>query len=358
MPHEIAPEQIQAYLRAHGHPGAVLVSLVPLGAGVQEGLKGHGYGKPLCATFTEDGVEKRVVVRTMSADSYGHDRRGDRIGNMTLCYDEFNSIPRHVKALDLGAFARDGRMISIAGGEPFLVTEYVDGELYAHDLRAMAHLSVARPVDVERADALARYLAELHAHPAPRATYRRAIRDTVGSGEGIFGLADGYPDGDRIATRERLEKIELGAVHWRWRLRDHDGRAKRTHGDFHPFNLLFRAGTDLSVLDTSRGGAGEPADDVTCLTINYLFFALDARGRFDGALREIWNVFYRTYLALTRDDVLLELVAPFFTWRALVLASPAWYPDVAPRVRDGLLSFAEKLLAGRTFTPEHVEELL
>ena len=354
----ILPQRVEAYLRAHGHPDAVLTELAPLGTGVQEGLKAHGYGRPLRATFLSGGVQERIVIRTMTGDAYGHDRRSDRLGNMALCFDRFNSIPQHISAFDLGAFSPTGEMISIPAGEPFLVTEYVDGELYAHDLKEMSRCSVARPNDIDRAEALAIYLAELHAERAAPEKHRRAVRDTVGHGEGIFGLVDGYPESDPIATPARLRAIEHAAVDWRWKLRAHGDRARRTHGDFHPFNLLFREGVDLSVLDTSRGCAGDPADDVACLTINYLFFALDERGRFDGALREAWDVFFHTYLSATGDDVLLEVVAPFFAWRALVLASPAWYPDVAPDVRDTILLFAENLLEDRTFTPEQVDALL
>ncbi len=354
----IVPSRIEEYLRNHGHPEAVLVSLAPLGAGVQEGLKAHGYGRPLRATYLESGRARDVVLRTMGPDHYGHDRRADRIGNMTLSFDQFAHIPRHIGAIDLGAFAEDGTMVSIAGGEPFLVTEYVEGQLYARDLKRMAHLAVTSTADLARTEALAHYLADLHAEPATPLEHRRAIRDTVGHGEGIFGLIDGYPPGDPVATPARLRALEHLAVDWRWRLRDYEHRARRTHGDFHPFNILFRDEADFSVLDASRGGAGDPADDVTCLTINYLFFALDERERFSGALRETWDVFFRTYLAATGDDDLLEIVAPFYAWRALVLASPAWYPDVSPSVRDRILRFAERLLAGQTFTPERVDDLL
>jgi len=48
-------------------------------------------------------------------------------------------------------------------------------------------------------------------------------------------------------------------------------RLSQVHGDFHPWNVLFREGVDFTVLDRSRGERGEPADDVTAMTINYIF---------------------------------------------------------------------------------------
>lgn len=355
---QIKPEKVEAYLRAHGYPDAALKDLTPLGDEVQEGLKAHGYGAPLKATFETAERLESLVIRTVGSDPFGHDRRADRMDGVTLAYDTFNHVPRHIRAFDIGTFAGDGSMLSISGGEPFLITEFVEGDLYAQDLKEMGDLAVARTVDLDRAEALARYLAQLHSEPMPEQMYRRSIRDTVGHGEGVFGLTDSYAKSDEVATPARLEAFEHGAVEWRWRLREKAHRSCRTHGDFHPFNLLFRQGCDFSVLDASRGGAGEPADDVTCLSINYLFFALTSRGNFEGALREAWEVFYATYLSTSGDDELLDLVAPFFAWRTLVLASPAWYPNVPAQTRDRLLRFAEKLLDGRTFTPEHVDDLL
>jgi hypothetical protein len=353
----VLPARVEEFLREHGHPGARLIELSPLGA-KDQALKVHGYGRPLAAVFKENGVRREVVVRTMRADPFGHDRRADRLESLALAYDSFGRYPKHVRALELGIIQPDGRMVAVGEGEPFLITEYVEGALYARDLESMSELSVATPLDIDRAEALARYLAELHQERAGEERRRRSIRDLVGHGEGILGLIDSYRTDDPIATPARLRSLEHRAVDWRWRLRELPDRARRTHGDFHPFNLLFREGTDFSVLDASRGGAGDPADDVACLSINYLFFALLHRGRLDGALREAWDVFFRTYFACSHDEDLLDAVAPYYAWRALVLASPVWYPNVDPSVRDRLLTFVERLLDDRDFTPDKVDELL
>ncbi len=354
----IRPHAVEAYLRTRGFDDAQVMSLRPIGASTQEGLKAYGYGRPLRVTFTSQGKTHDRVIRTMSPDPYGHERRADRAAAMVLARDTFASIPQHIHAMDVGAFDAQGNLVCLPEGEPFLVTDFVEGELYAHDLREMQGLSDARPLDLERAQALAQYLARLHAEQVEPSRYVRALRDTLGSGEGVFGLTDAYPSSDRVAPPERLMHIETELVRWRWELRRRSARARRTHGDFHPFNLLFRAGVDVSILDCSRGGAGEPADDVTCLSVNYLFFALAARDELTGPLRTVWDRFWDAYLVATGDDELLEVVAPFFTWRLLVLASPVWYPNVAADVRDRLLRMAERLLAGERFHPASVDELL
>ena len=355
---QVDPLHIEAYLAHRGWPAPTVVRLAPLGADVQEGLKDYGYGRPLRVIFESAGATHQLVLRTMAPDPFGHDRRSDRAGVLLGAFDTFNGIPHHIRALDVGAFAEDGSLCPMARGEIFLVTDYVDGTLYAHDLRALAGEDAPTAIHRARAEALATYLAELHARPAPPEAWQRDLRDTVGSGEGIAGLCDSYPPGHPVATAERLEAIEHAAVAWRWRLRPRSHRARRTHGDFHPFNSLCRDGTDFSVLDASRGGMGEPADDVTCLALNYLFFALVARGRPDGALRTLFDTFLGTYLSATGDDELLEVVAPFFAWRCLVVANPVWYPQVPDALRDRILSFAERLLAGEAFRPDRMEELL
>jgi hypothetical protein len=75
-------------------------------------------------------------------------------------------------------------------------------------------------------------------------------------------------------------------------------------------------------------------------------------------MRTLWERFWGIYLRETGDQDLLEVVAPFFAWRSLVLASPAWYPRERVQTRDALLKFGERLLAGARFDPGRVEEVL
>lgn len=354
----LQPGRIQQYLRGRGHVDATLMTLRPLGCD-DTGVKAYGYGQPLHVTFRDTQGVHDVVIRTMGPDPFGHERRADRVAQMVLAYDTFGRIPGHVVPLDAGTVDGDGSLISMGTGEGFLVTDYVEGTVYALDLEALAE----RPVsdrDRARTTVLADYLADLHREVHPVDEYRRHLRDTVGSGEGIFGLCDNYPLDCAVVGAARLEQIERRAVAWRWKLAPLGRRARRVHGDFHPFNLLFREPAELSVLDCSRGGGGEPADDVTCLTINYLFFGMLQGDEWftSGPCRELWDLFWSRYLTVTGDAELTEVVAPFFAWRALVLASPVWYPDVADRIRNRLLGFAETLLEGAEFDPATVHELL
>jgi aminoglycoside phosphotransferase (APT) family kinase protein len=292
----------------------------------------------------------------MAPDRHGHDRRADRLAVLAEAAADFRTIPQHVRPLDMGTFDAAGHLVPLGLGEPWLLTEFVPGRAYAVDLATVARLERAPAGALERAAALADYLAMLHSQPRTAADHTRHVRDTVGSGEGVFGIADGWPGSHPVADAARLCRIEQAAVAWRWRLKDHAQRARRIHGDFHPFNILFREGNDFTVLDCSRRGAGDPTDDVTCMAINYLFFALRARdASFGGACRELWSAFWDRYLVASGDREMLALVAPWFAWRALVVASPVWYPDVSDGVREKLLGFAERLLSGQRFDPFKLE---
>jgi hypothetical protein len=331
-------------------PGARVVdvqTLAPDRAGADATTKEAGYGLPRRIDIVDAaGARHAIVFRTQAANDFGHDRRSDRADGMLLAFDTFGHVPRHIRALDVGALTPDGDLLSVRKGREFyLITTYAPGRPYADDLRRIAKEGEARPLDLERCTALARYLVSLHAVRGGRAaTYTRAIRDLIGHGEGIFGVIDGYPAGVPAASRERLRAIELRCVEWRWRLKGRPERMTPTHGDFHPFNVVFDEGTDFALLDASRGGAGDPADDVTSMAVNFPFFALDRPEAWRAGLRALWLRFWDTYLAGSGDGELLGCAAPFLAWRALVLANPSFYPHLAAPARDRLLGFVERVL--------------
>jgi aminoglycoside phosphotransferase (APT) family kinase protein len=342
-------------------PGGRLQAVEPLGGEARQavGRKGAGYACPLLVTVADmAGAHHRLVVRTASPDEFGHDRRADRAAELLLAFDTFRAVPGHVRALDVG-FLEHGEARSLAGaGEPYLVTAFAEGALYIEDLRRVAREGVVGTLDLARCDALARWLAALHRdHLDEPAAWRRAVRDLVGSGEGLFGVADAYPPEVPGAPVELLERIERGALIWRWRLRPRSERLCRTHGDFHPFNLVFGEGTRFTALDASRGGKGDAADDVTALTVNYLFFGLLAPTSWRGGLSRLWRRFWDTYIAAAGSGSVLEAVPPYLAWRALVLGSPRFYPDAAPAARAALLCFAARALELPSFDPAAVEAL-
>lgn len=345
------------------YPGCRIDELRVLGADESPSdatRKGTGYGAPVLVRVTDAaGRPHALVFHTARADDFGHDRRSDRAAEMLLSYDTFSRIPQHVRAVDVGVIGTDGRLRSIAdAGELYLLTEWAEGTLYADDLRRIA-IGGAGPLDLVRAEALADYLVMLHGQAGGGpATYTRAVRDLIGSGEGIFGIIDGYPGEVPSAPSGRLRRIEERCASWRWKLRGLESRVARTHGDFHPFNVLFAKDSRIVLLDASRGCSGDPVDDLTALAVNYVFFALDHPGAWRRGLGTLWHRFWLRYFESGGDRNALEVAAPWLAWRALVLANPRWYPGLSARGRDALLGWIERTLESGRLAIDGVDEVL
>lgn len=344
-------------------PGAKLVAARVLGTGEVndsgETTKAVGYGRPIRVLLDRPSVEGGPVERldwvfhTAQPDDFGHDRRSDRAAEMLLAWDTFDRIPRHVRAIDVGLVRDDGGLVSLVGtGEAYFVSRWAEGTPYASDLRRIAQTGVATAEDLRRTGELARLLAAIHGAPGTHpGAYRRSIRDLVGSGEGIAGIADGFDPGTPGASRSRIEAIEQRCLGWRHRLLHGEARLRRTHGDFHPFNILFDDAGAPVLLDTSRGSEGDPADDVAALAINYLFFGVEHRATWPDGLGRLWTRFFDAYAELRSDPAMFEVIAPFFAWRGLVVASPRWYPNMTADDRDRILSFVERVLDAPRFDP-------
>jgi hypothetical protein len=260
LPRHVTPATLEAALRRL-LPGAALLAVEPLGVEPAHAVarKGTGYGRPLKLLVQLPGGERRALVfRTAAPDQFGHDRRSDRLAELALAFDTFDLVPDHVLALDVGAVAPGGLTSLRDAGEPYLLTDFAEGRLYADDLRALVKDDPVA-LDLERARALARWLVRLHAHRLDDAVaWQRSVRDLVGAGEGIFGLVDAYPPGAPGVAPGVLQSLERRALEWRWRLRDRTDRLRRIHGDFHPFNLLFGEGTHRPSSTPAAGPQATP----------------------------------------------------------------------------------------------------
>ena len=350
-------QQLEQYVQQRFGPGVKLQSFGPIGKETDaSAVKGYGYGSPIRLTFRSNGKIHRTVLETMKPGPFGHEHPADRAQALLWDYDSYGRLPRHVPALDVGAFTARGSLFSIAPAREFFVlTEWADGTSYHVDLERLARTGRLLQVDRDRAKALARYLVKIHqVKRRDPDLYRRRLRELIGHGECIMGLTDSYPSRFGFITEELLRTTEEASNRWRWRLRNRAGRLAQVHGDFHPWNVLFRRGDDFTVLDRSRGEWGEPADDVTAMTINYLFFSLRRWGRLHGPFEVLFREFWDRYMADSRDSGVTETAAPFFAFRGLVIASPLWYPRLSLKVRRSIFRFVENVLAAERFDPADV----
>ena len=309
-------------------------------------LKEFGYGVPYEIEFIVEGELKSVILETMRPGGFGHEHFSDRAGILLWQHSAFNRLPRHARSVDVGAFTEDGRLKSLGDCEEFfIVMDMVRGRPYFRDLDTIRERRRLTRLDRQRCLALSDYLIEIHGVKSDEAgLYVRRVRDLVGHGECIMGLCDSYPSALEYISREDLCEIEKRCVDWRWKLKKKAHRLAQVHGDYHPWNVLFRKGTDFSVLDRSRGKWGEAADDVSAMSINYLFYSLRTYGELKGPFKELFSLFWENYLDKTGDEEILEVVQPFFAWRGLVIASPVWYPNLPLDVRVKLFSFTKNVL--------------
>jgi len=324
-------------------------------------LKGFGYGVPYKVELMARGELKKVVLETIRPSGFGHEHFSDRAQVLIWQHSAFNKLPKHVRSVDVGSFMADNSLKSLGGcKEFFIVTEFVEGEPYYLDLERMKAEKKLTELDTERCRTLSDYLVKIHSVKRKdlRLWYVRRIRDLIGHGECIMGLSDSYPLRSEYVDEKFLAEVEKKCIEWRWRIKKKSHRCAQVHGDFHPWNVLFRKGVDFTILDRSRGEWGEPADDLTAMTINFLFYSLQTYGRLEGPFSDLFEAFWTNYLDKTGDEEILTVVQPFYAWRGLVIASPIWYPDLPTEVRDRVFTFIRNILETERFDIRHCNSYL
>ncbi len=327
---------------------------------IGEGVQGAGF---LIEVQTPEGI-KSYVVKGLFPEGLEHDYPADRAGVFLLDLDEFKNLPKHVKAVDVLAEMPDGSIKSIGGGkEYYLLMERAEGKHYFSDLSALAKKDRLEDMDIEKIKAMTSYLSEIHSvKKESRHLYWRKVRDTIGHGECLMGVFDTYPDG--AMSHKEMADIEKKCVDWRMKLRPKVKRLCQVHGDFHPGNIWFkhkekeRLKTDFILLDRSRGPWGEAADDVTSLTVNYIFFSINHFGKLHGPYLEALKLFYDDYIKKTGDAEVLEVAAPFYAFRGAVVANPVFYPDVTKENRRKILNFVHGVLDDTSFRVDKVNEYI
>ena len=376
----INEKAIKAYLRGK-FKNVIRIGIKKLGAGVQ----GAGF---LVEIKTKTDI-KHYVIKGLFQKGLGHDYPSDRAGVFLLDLDEFKTLPRHVQAVDVLAELPNGSIKSIGGGkEYYLMMERAEGRHYFNDLVSFAKQEKLKPIDIEKIKSMTSYLADIHSlKKNSKPLYLRKIRDTIGHGECLMGVFDTYPD--KILSFKEMADIEKKCIDWRARLKSKTHRLCQIHGDFHPGNIWFREDRsqksedkklgrwedkklstaqplnfstsktpDFILLDRSRGPWGDAADDITALTINYIFFSINHFGRLKGSFLEAIRLFYEDYVKKTGDNEIYKIVAPFYAFRGAVVANPVFYPKVSKTNRRKIFNFMHGVLNDKSFKIERVNEYL
>ncbi len=358
---DLKPSSVADYLRQAYGEGTELLDLGAIGTLDKQGIKRFGYGKPLLVRFRVHGEVREGVLSVMRGDKYGHQFYWDRAAILMFQYETSARLPRHVRPLGLGYVDGRNRLVPVfTPQEFFILNEKLEGYDYFQDLERIGKGDF-RPGDAAFARDLARWLAEVHATKKDDPDlYFRHVRNLLGASECIMGLIDeAFPHPCGFLPDEAFMALEKRLIDWRWKLRGFAHRLSAVHGDFHPWNILVDGPIEqrrgFSVLDRSRGEWGEPASDVATLAANYLLFGLlhgpqhGSGPRLAGPFLELWNVLFEEYLERTGDAEALQVMAPFFVFRALVIVSPEWYPGHPPGVRQALVRFLTSVLEDEVF---------
>jgi aminoglycoside phosphotransferase (APT) family kinase protein len=346
----INKKNIERYIKTLFGREALDVNIEKLGEGVQ----GAGF---LIEVKTPGGI-RSFVIKGLFPEGLEHDYPADRAGVFLLDLEEFKNLPKHVKAIDVLAEMEDGSIKSIGGGkEYYLLMEKAEGKHYFHDLVRMSEKDRLDTADIEKIQAMTSYLAKIHSvKKESKHLYWRKIRDTIGHGECLMGVFDIYPEG--TVSYDEMADIEKKCIDWRARLKSKFKRLCQIHGDFHPGNIWFQNNKDFVLLDRSRGPWGDAADDITALTINYIFFSINKFGKICGPYLEALNLFYDKYITETGDKGLFEVVAPFYAFRGVVVANPVFYPEVTRENRRKILNFVHGVLDDESFKIEKINEYI
>ncbi len=362
---DINNNEIEKYLSEIYDTKIKLKNITQLGTGF------HAVG---CSVdFEKEGEEKKLVMRIVRGDTgWGHDYVSDRAGFLIFSHNATNKVDKSGRSVDVAGIRKDGKLVSLGDCSEFVqFTEFISGKVYADFLFELGNRGSLTKLDKERANFLIDYLVDLHSLKAKEVLpdtvakniYMRHLRDLIGHGELLMGVLDTYPHPDKLEFTdiEEMASIEKKCVEWRWKLKYKHNRLARMHGDPHPWNIQYLKEDDPAsfvILDRSRNEWGDPADDVTCLTINYIFIPLLVTGEYITPFRELFEGFYEQYLAKTGDDEILKVLAPFFAFRGFVVIHPLYYPDLELEKRRKILNFVNNVLSTDEFDPKAVDSYL
>jgi len=81
----------------------------------------------------------------------------------------------------------------------------------------------------------------------------------------------------------------------------------------------------LVVLDRSRFRHGEPADDTSSLTMNFINYSVLAFGEFRDPFKELLELFFMEYFKKRNDPEMFKVSPLFYAFRALVCIHPLFY---------------------------------
>jgi aminoglycoside phosphotransferase family enzyme len=350
---------VQKYLEAKEGRSVKILEYEKLGSG----WHGTGYKVKFKINSSKSNI-KEVVIRTLMPANFSHDWVSDRAKVFVLQHELAHMIPDHIDSFDVSGYTSKNELVSLGDVKEFFqIVEVARGVSYSQDFQRILGTGKLADGDLEKAVALSDYLVKLHSRKFKgssdevRSVRRRHTRDALGHGEMMIGVIDTYPDDFTFITKDKLTDLICSAAKFREKIKDIPVVPCRMHGDFHPGNILFE-GKKLTLLDASREVYGDPADDVTTLAINYIWFAVMQSGGFDGPFAKLFTAFWNNYFKKTRDRNIARTAGIFFAFRGVVVAHPVFYSMQSDGVRRKMIRFVNNVLKDSSFDPKKIKKYL
>ena len=130
---KLSKQALEEYLRTRFGPRVELRAYEVIGKESFQGeQKRYGYGPPVKLTFQVGDRVQSAMLQTMKPGPFRHEHMADRAQAMLWDYDSYGRLPRHVKALDVGAFDDTSRrsFLFAEAREFFVLNEWTDGASY------------------------------------------------------------------------------------------------------------------------------------------------------------------------------------------------------------------------------------
>ena len=339
-------EEIEKYLSFLYNDNVTDIKLNELGSGCV------GTGHSL--DFTINGERKRKILKTLFTSNLGMDHFSDRAGSLLLAHSHYKKIPRHIQSVDVCGVLEEGSMISIGKAkEFFILMDEAKGEDMFDDFARMAKEERLSEKDRKRILELSDYLVQLHKEKSEdnkESLYKRCLRGVVGGNTSIMSIVDMYPKNQAWICEYELQQMIKESVKFWSEHKFNSSRLCQVHGDFHPGNIWYNEEDEFTLLDRSGMTFGEAADDLTPFSINFIFYSFKENGALVGACKEGFNLFWQNYLDKSQDENILNVAAPFFALRSMVVINPIFYDDFfgskdrANKIRRDIFYLALRML--------------